>query len=92
MPTMRQRHTKSRRNKTRSHHALKAQIFGLCPKCGQSVLPHIVCPNCGTFKGKEVIDVLKKLTKKERKQKEKEIAAQKKESKKEMSMESLSAK
>ncbi len=89
---MRQRHTKSRRNKTRSHHALKAVILAVCPKCGQAILPHIVCANCGTFKGREVIDVLKKLTKKERKDKEKEMAAQEKETKKEMNMESLSAK
>jgi len=89
---MRQRHTKSRRNNVRSHHALKAQILAICPKCGQNVLPHRTCPNCGTFKGKEVIDVLKKLAKKERRDKEKEMAEQEKETKKEISMESLSAK
>jgi len=37
---------------------------------------HTACLNCGTYKGREVIDVLKKLTKKERKQKEKELKAQ----------------
>jgi large subunit ribosomal protein L32 len=36
-------------------------------------LPHTVCQNCGTYKGREMVDVMKKLTKKERKQKEKEI-------------------
>jgi len=44
-----------------------------CPKCKKSVLPHTVCKNCGTYKGKEVINVMAKLTKKERKNKEKEI-------------------
>lgn len=73
MPLPKQKHTKSRRNRRRSHLALKAQVFGICQKCGQSVLPHRVCPNCGVYQGKEVIDVLKKLTKRERKQKEKEI-------------------
>ena len=91
MPLQRQRHTKSRRNKRRSHHALKKQNFAVCPKCGQTVLPHIVCKNCGTFKGKEVIDVLKKLTRKERRDKEKEMEAQEKEAKK-VDMESLSVK
>jgi len=37
-------------------------------------LPHRVCANCGFYKDKEVVDVLKKLTKKERKEKEKELA------------------
>jgi large subunit ribosomal protein L32 len=91
MPTMRQRHTHSHTHQRRSHHALKTQIFGLCAKCGQSVLPHRVCPNCGTYQGREVVDVLKKLTKKEKKDKQKEMAEQEKESKK-MDMESLSVK
>jgi len=46
-----------------------------CPKCGISVLPHTLCRNCGYYKGKEYINVLEKLNKKERKLKEKEIAA-----------------
>jgi len=36
-----------------------------------------MCENCGFYKGREVVDVLKKLTKKERKAKEKELAAEK---------------
>lgn len=75
MPVPKQRHTKSRRNKRRSHHALKVQVLSLCPKCGQPTLPHQVCPSCGTYQAREVIDVLKKLAKKERKEREKEMAA-----------------
>jgi len=40
-------------------------------------MPHRACLNCGTYKGREVIDVLKKLDKKERKAKEKELEAKK---------------
>jgi large subunit ribosomal protein L32 len=47
----------------------------VCAKCGQPNLPHRVCFNCGTYAGREVIDVLGKLTKKEKKQKERELAA-----------------
>ncbi|MCR4284315.1 MAG: 50S ribosomal protein L32 [Parcubacteria group bacterium] len=39
-------------------------------------MPHRVCKNCGSYKGKEVIDVLARLTKKEKKHKEKELQSQ----------------
>jgi len=74
-----QRHTKSRRNKRRMHLFAKVPVLVRCPKCGKPVLPHIVCPNCGYYKGEEVIDVLAKLTKKERKKREKEMKAKEKE-------------
>ncbi len=94
MPLPKQRHTKSRRNRRRSHDALKKIKLSFCPKCKEPVLPHHFCPFCGTYKGREVIDVLAKLTKRERKNKEKEMAKKEgkaeKESKKPLSLEELS--
>lgn len=69
------RKTKGRRNQRRTHILLEKPNLAKCPKCGHFVLSHIVCPNCGYYKGVEVVDVLKKLTKKERKQREKEMKA-----------------
>jgi len=46
-----------------------------CAKCGKAVLPHRVCAYCGFYDGKEVIDVMAKLTKKEKKRRKKEKAA-----------------
>lgn len=77
MAVPKQKHTKSRRDKRRGNIFLKAPVLTTCPKCGKPVLSHSVCLNCGYYKGVEVIDVLKKLTKKERKAKEKEMAAKK---------------
>lgn len=79
-----QRHTKSRRNKRRMHIFLKQPILTRCPKCGKPVLPHTICPNCGYYKGREVIDVLAKLEKKERKTREKEIKAKERKGEKEL--------
>jgi large subunit ribosomal protein L32 len=74
MPLPKQRHTKSRRDRRRAHLALQKTNFSLCPKCKEPILPHHFCQFCGTYKGREVIDVLAKLEKKERKKKEKELA------------------
>lgn len=94
MATPKQRHTKSRRNRRRSHHALKKQGISVCPKCSEPILSHQICQNCGVYAGREVVDVLAKLNKKERKKKEKEMAESKKEQapEKEMSMEDMSKK
>ena len=73
---VRMRSTRSHTGNRRSHHALRQTATILCPKCGESKLPQRVCFNCGTYKGREVIDVLKKLTKKDKKKKEKELAGQ----------------
>lgn len=73
------RHTKSSRNQRRMHIFLRQPNLALCPKCKSPVLPHTLCQNCGYYKGREIIDILKKLTKKERKKKEKEIAVKERE-------------
>ena len=28
-----------------------------CPQCNQAKLPHVVCPNCGWYGGRQAIDV-----------------------------------
>lgn len=77
MAVPKQRHTKSRRDKRRGNIFLKVPVLTTCSKCGKPVLSHSACFNCGYYKGVEVIDVLKKLTKKEKKAKEKEMTAKK---------------
>jgi len=68
--------SKSRQGQRRMHIFLKSPKFAACKKCAKPVLPHTLCVNCGTYRGREVIDVLAKLDKKARKQKKKELAAQ----------------
>ena len=94
MTVPKQRHTKSRRNKRRLNIFINKPTLTVCPKCKQPVKPHVVCFNCGSYKGRQVIDVMKKLNKKERKLKEKEIAAKEEEKggKKPLSFEGLSKK
>ena len=82
MAVPKQRHTKSRRDKRRAHIFIKPFNLVRCSHCGAMIPPHIVCPYCGYYKGKQVVDVLAKLSKKERKKKEKEMQAQKEATKK----------
>ena len=46
----------TRGRKRRTHYKISANTTTTCPKCGEIVKPHRVCKNCGTYKGKEVIE------------------------------------
>lgn len=75
---VRMRSTRGHTGNRRSHHALKAAQFIVCPKCKAETLPHTVCVNCGTYKGRMVIDVMAKINKKEKKQKKEKEETSKK--------------
>ena len=48
--------SKARRDKRRSQSCkLKAPALSKCTQCGQLKPPHIVCDNCGYYKGEEII-------------------------------------
>ena len=72
--SVRMRHTRAHTANRRSHHALSGSRLSLCVNCGAQHVRHTVCSNCGTYRGKEYIDVLATLSKKEKKLKEKELA------------------
>ena len=61
---VRMRHTHAHTANRRSHHALKGARFITCPKCNAKHLMHRVCGNCGNYRGREVVDVIKKTIKK----------------------------
>jgi len=56
-PVPKKRVSRSRRNNRRSHDALSAPTLATCPECGSKVLPHTVCQECGSYKGKQIIEV-----------------------------------
>ena len=49
--------SKGRRDRRRSHLALKRANLVPCPQCHELRLPHHVCPSCGSYKGAEVIEI-----------------------------------
>jgi len=63
------RHTRAHTANRRSHHALKEARFATCKDCGSKHLMHRVCGQCGKYRGRIVVDVLKKTAKKVAKKK-----------------------
>lgn len=52
---------KTSKAKTRSRRAsnwtLSAPARSVCPQCHQAKVPHVVCPTCGWYKGRQAVDV-----------------------------------
>ncbi len=55
MAVPKRRISSTRRDKRRSHDALRATAPSTCTQCKQPKLPHRVCPSCGFYGGEEVI-------------------------------------
>ena len=56
-PLPKQKQSRTRRDKRRTHDALKARNLVQCSNCGEMRLPHRACPDCGYYKGREVFEV-----------------------------------
>ncbi len=59
VPQPKRKLSKGRRDRRRAHDALQVTQLVQCSNCGEMRLPHTVCPNCGYYKGREVIEVEK---------------------------------
>ncbi len=55
MAVPKKRKSRAKRDMRRSHWKVGLPNLGECPKCHEPVLPHRVCPECGYYKGKEII-------------------------------------
>ncbi|MCQ9208250.1 MAG: 50S ribosomal protein L32 [Omnitrophica bacterium] len=60
------RHSKSRRDKRRTHDNLSRPNLGLCPHCRKLKLAHMICPHCGYYKGRQVVEIEPKKKKEKR--------------------------
>ena len=50
------RKTAAARDKRRATHKVAAPAKSVCPQCHQPKLPHRVCPECGYYDGREVVE------------------------------------
>jgi large subunit ribosomal protein L32 len=55
MALPKRRHSHQRKNKRRSHQALKINQLSICPNCKEPKIPHRICRNCGYYNDRQVI-------------------------------------
>ena len=58
-PLPKHKSTSGRRDRRRAHDALKPRSSIACTNCGEVILPHRVCPKCGHYQGREVLEISK---------------------------------
>lgn len=63
MGTPKQRHTKGRRDRARIQYKLTPKELVRCSNCGAQIQSHVVCSKCGYYKGREVVNTTKKISK-----------------------------
>ncbi|OIO33050.1 50S ribosomal protein L32 [Candidatus Nomurabacteria bacterium CG1_02_47_685] len=85
------RHTRSHTRNRRSHHALELPRVSVCPKCQAPHVRHQMCTQCGTYRGREVVDVMKEVTRQTERKKRKARASGVEEKKEETASEKLDA-
>ncbi len=60
MALPKRRHSKSRRNKRRTHQGVRADLTVVtCGNCGAAVIPHNACGKCGFYKGRKIDHTVK---------------------------------
>ena len=59
MAVPKKRTSRSRRDRRRSHDALKfTAAVESCPDCGEMKLRHRICEACGHYRGRKVVEIL----------------------------------
>ncbi|TVP99060.1 MAG: 50S ribosomal protein L32 [Planctomycetaceae bacterium] len=56
MAVPKRRQSNSRTGKRRSHDHLKKRQLAICPQCNSSVPTHTICPKCGHYMGRTLVE------------------------------------
>lgn len=56
-PLPKRKYAKARQGQRRAHLGLTAPVLIDCPQCHSPKLPHRVCLTCGSYAGREVIQI-----------------------------------
>lgn len=57
MALPKRQHSRQRGRKRRTHYKIALKSLGTCPQCKKPIQSHRVCPFCGYYKGKPVVEI-----------------------------------
>lgn len=57
MPLPKRRHSKTRGRKRRTNWKISLPNLSECSQCHHARLPHHICPNCGHYNGRKIINI-----------------------------------
>ena len=60
------KHSTQRTRKKRTHKSMSDPALSVCPQCKSRKPPYQVCPFCGHYKGKKVLEIKVKKKKKKK--------------------------
>jgi len=66
MPLPKKRHSSARGGKNRTHWKISKKSLVPCPQCKTLRAPHRICPVCGTYAGRQAIEIKTKKTDKKK--------------------------
>ena len=55
MPVPKKKSSRMRTRQRKSSWKLERPSMSTCPRCHAVKVPHRACPNCGTYRGREVL-------------------------------------
>lgn len=55
MALPKRKHSKARRDKSRTHWKLTTPSLSKCAQCGAALISHRVCTTCGFYRGRRVL-------------------------------------
>lgn len=64
MAVPKRKHSNARTGTRRAHDGLKPRQLLYCAQCSTAVPAHVVCPNCGHYMGRKVVETAEKKKKK----------------------------
>ena len=57
MGVPKRRISRARGRRRRTHYVAQTPARSLCPNCDEAKPPHVVCPRCGWYRGRQVLEI-----------------------------------